>query len=157
MIDFNVKRSLFIILLPMILIAIFMFGCKKGGIVNNEPNIPLEYRGRTVNVQGDIYVQSREITFRVWDHGQIDGDIISLVVNDRVVLDTFELRGPQAIREVVVTLEFGGYNYVMLFAHNEGFIPPNTVALAIDDGVTEQEIILEANLYTNGAYNLIVD
>ncbi|MDE0553710.1 MAG: hypothetical protein OXI24_05820 [Candidatus Poribacteria bacterium] len=39
MLNFDVKRSLFIILLPMIVIAIFMFGCKKDSGIGNDNSI----------------------------------------------------------------------------------------------------------------------
>ncbi len=155
---FAVSIILFSNLAPMIFIAILMLGCGKDSPVNNESNIPSEYRGRLVEDQGTITVQSREVTFRVWDHGRVvDGDIITLIVNDQVLLDTFELKGPDAKQQVAVTLEFTGYNYLLLFAHNVGSIPPNTVGLSIHDGMTEQSFELEANLSTNGAYNIVVE
>lgn len=127
-----------------------LFGPEK----NDEPNVPLTFNGRPVNVLGTITVQSKDITFFTWDSGLIDGDIISLVVNGTTVLSNYELTGNKF--PVQVALEFEGYNYVMLFAHNEGDIPPNTAALSVDDGVIEQDLILSADLSTNGAYNVIV-
>ena len=63
---FAVSIILFSNLAPMIFIAILMLGCGKDSPVNNESNIPSEYRGRLVEDQGTITVQSREVTFRVW-------------------------------------------------------------------------------------------
>lgn len=120
-----------------------------------EPNVPDTYSGRSVDVQGTVYVSSKNVTFRVWDSGQIDGDIITLVVNGNEVLSYYTLTGTK--RDISVTLDNNGYNYVLLYAHNEGSIPPNTAALSIDDGVTEQDLVLSANLTTNGAYNIVVE
>ena len=140
------------------IIAIFLFGCGKGVVNNEEPNVPFEYQGRLVEVQGTLRVQSREVTFRTWDAGRlVDGDIISLVVNDKIVLDTFVLKGPEEKQEIQVTLDFDGYNYVLLFAHNEGTVSPNTIGLSIEDGSEVQVIEIAANLETNGAYHIIVE
>jgi hypothetical protein len=121
----------------------------------SEPNVPSTYRGRSVNVQGTVTVSSKNVTFRVWDSGVIDNDIITLVVNGDDVLSNYTLTGTK--RDISVTLDNKGYNYVLLFAHNEGDIPPNTAALSIDDGTTEQTLVLSADLSTNGAYNIIVN
>jgi hypothetical protein len=121
----------------------------------DTPNMPDSYNGRPVDDQGTIYVSNKNVTFNVWDSGQIDGDIITLVVNDKEVISYYTLTGFK--KSVSVTLSNKGYNYVLLYAHNEGSLPPNTAAVSIDDGSGEQTIILSANLSTNGAYNIVVE
>ena len=141
------------------LAALVLTGCESSTepVVNDVPNVPSMWEGRPVQVLGTITVQSSDVIFLTWDSGNlIDGDIISLVVNDRVVLSEYELLGPGNKLELPVTFEFLGFNYVLLFAHNEGDVPPNTAALSVDDGVTVQELILRADLETNGAYNVRV-
>jgi hypothetical protein len=41
--------------------------------------------------------------------------------------------------------------------NNEGSISPNTAAIDLDDGTTYQNLLLNANLTTNGAMDIIVD
>ncbi len=122
---------------------------------NDEPIVPPSLNGRPVETLGTITVSSKTVTFLTWDSGRIDGDVISLFVNGREILSRYELTATP--RSIPVTLDHNGYNYVALFAHNEGDIPPNTAALAVNDGVTEQQLVLSANLLTNGAYNIIVN
>lgn len=125
--------------------------------MNDVPNVPSVCVGRPVQVSGTITVRSSDVTFLTWDSGNlIDGDIISLIVNGRVVLSEYELQGPGSKREVPVNLEFEGFNYVLLFAHNVGEVPPNTAALSVDDGLSVQDLVLSADLATNDAYNVIV-
>jgi hypothetical protein len=124
---------------------------------NEEPNVPDFFAGRNVQVQGTATVTSREVTFYLWDSGTIDDDIISFYVNGKKQVDTHTLRGPNSKREVKVTLEYEGYNYILLYAHNEGTISPNTCAISYDDGFGEQRITLSADLQTNGAYNFVVE
>jgi hypothetical protein len=106
-------------------------------------------------VLGTVSVTNKNVTFNVWDSGQIDGDIISLNVNGNWVLENYTLGATK--RAISVTLPSRGYSYVVLYAHNEGSLPPNTAALSINDGTREQNLVLSANLQTNGAYNLRVN
>ena len=118
-------------------------------------NIPATYGDRPVEVQGTINVSSKEVTFKTWDSGQIDGDIITLVVDGKVILSNYSLLGTK--KSIAVTLDNLGYNYVMLYAHNEGSISPNTAALSVTDKAgNEKELVLSANLSTNAAYNIVV-
>jgi hypothetical protein len=146
----------------IILISIFNTGCIGDyienytgyGTINNEPNVPDTYNGRPVDVQGTLYVNNKNVTFYVWDSGSIDGDIISLIVNGKELVSYYTLTGSK--KAVYATLN-KGYNYVLLYAHNEGNVSPNTAALSIDDGSGEQQIILSANLSTNAAYNIVLN
>lgn len=73
------------------------------------------------------------------------------------IYSTETLDGPSDKIEVNTTLEYNGYNYILLYAHNEGSIAPNTAAIRIDDGVSTEDFTLQSNLSTNGAVDLIID
>lgn len=124
---------------------------------NEVSIIPDSFLNRQNKYLGTVELSNREITISVWDHGQIDGDIISIYVNGKVLIAEKTLNGPIDKFVVKTTLEYNGYNYLLLFAHNEGSIPPNTASISINDGVDTREFILEANLQTNGTVDLIVD
>lgn len=130
--------------------------CDLTGVpTNDEPNVPSMLDGRPVDVQGTITVASRDIVVRVWDGQTIDGDVISLYLNGKKVLNSFELTGSQ--HAISLTLDFEGYNYIAMWAHNEGDIPPNTAAMSIDDGTGERLVTLSADLQTNAALNVVVE
>jgi hypothetical protein len=116
--------------------------------------IPSSSAGRTNDVQGTIYVKSKNVLFKVWDSGTIDEDIISLGVNGSWVLQGYTLTATK--KSINATLNGGGYSYVLLYAHNVGSIAPNTAAVSVWDGFTEQTLVLSADLSTNGAYNIVV-
>ncbi|HXG39292.1 MAG TPA: hypothetical protein VNL36_11035 [Bacteroidota bacterium] len=118
------------------------------------PIVPQSFAGRPVQVQGTAYVKNYNVTLRVWDSETIDGDIISLAVNGQWVLQNYTLTGTKY--NVPVVLNRSGYSYILLYAHNEGSISPNTAAVSLWDGVSEQTLVLSANLRTNGAYNVVV-
>jgi hypothetical protein len=149
------KNLLTIAILVTALTLSSCFGNYLNYSVQLDPNVPDTYDGRDVNILGTIYVSSKNVTFYVWDSGSIDGDIVSLIVNGNTVLDEYTLTGSEY--SVDVSLSNSGYNYVMLYAHNEGDIPPNTCALDIDDGYDRQSLTMSADLYENGAYNIYVE
>lgn len=123
-----------------------------------EPNAPSTYSSRPNEEQGEYHVTSRNVTFYVWDDGNlIDGDIISLIVNNNTVIDEYELKGPGEKKSVNVTLDNNGYNWVLLYAHNEGTSPPNTCAVTCDDGSSEQKFNISSRLDSNGFVYIIVD
>lgn len=119
-----------------------------------EPNVPTTFAGRPVEVQGTIELSSPNVTIYVWDSGQIDGDVVSLALNNRWILQGFTLTGNKYA--IHTTLNATGYSYLLLYAHNEGTISPNTAAVSIDDGSGEQVLTLSADLATNSAVNLLV-
>lgn len=120
----------------------------------DSPNVPSTFNGRPVETQGTVYVNSKDVTFYVWDSEIIDGDRISLIVDGDTILSDYTLTGTK--RAIAHKLDNKGYNYVLLYAHNVGSLPPNTAALSIDDGDKEQVLVLSADLQTNGAYSIFV-
>lgn len=120
--------------------------------VNTTSVIPSTTSGRPNNYLGCVQINSRITSIEVWDHGQIDGDIVSILANGTTIIDEVELDGPNNPVQVDYDFGFNGFNYVTLYAHNLGDLPPNTCTIAIN-GV---EFILEANLDANGSIDVIV-
>ena len=119
--------------------------------------IPQSFNGRDNVDLGTVYINNTNVNISIWDHGQIDGDIVSIYVNGKLVVDEEVLDGPDFPITFSTDLEYSGYNYVLLYAHNEGFIPPNTCTLSIEDGEVNERFVLESNLSRNGAVNIVVD
>jgi len=153
----------FKLLFALLLLPLLFISCEEeedsdGGdntqvTVNSTSIIPSSSFGRPNNYLGCVEINSRITTIEVWDHGQIDGDIVSIIANGSTIIDERVLDGPN--NPIVVDYDFGynGFNYVTLYAHNLGDIPPNTCTVAIN-GV---EFILEANLDANGSVDVIVN
>lgn len=146
------KIKLTLLLLTCILSFI---GCEDNEpdvLVNSSSIIPSTTEGRTNVNQGCVETDSRIITVSLWDHGTVDGDIVSLFINDRKVVNEITLDGPNNKYNIDLTLENNGYNYISLYAHNLGDISPNTAAISING----EEFSLESNLNRNGAFDVIV-
>ncbi|HNW70253.1 MAG TPA: hypothetical protein PKI01_07620 [Bacteroidales bacterium] len=146
------KKINFILIL-VIIISLSSVSCEK---MVSEPNMPSSYDGRTVDDQGTLYVSDRNIILRAWDNGNIDGDVITLVVNDHVILSNYTLDGISNKKELDVKLDNNGYNYILLFVNNEGSELSCTAALTIDDGTGEQDLVLSSDLTYCGAMSIYV-
>ncbi len=104
--------------------------------------------GRNIKKTKKIIVHSKEIKIRVWDINIEDGDIISVNLNGKWVLDHFQLTNAGSVFEF--TLE-NQRSYLVLHAHNLGEIPPNTAGISITDKYGKQETVLRSNMYESDA------
>lgn len=98
-----------------------------------------------------IKVKSPNITIKVYDHQMVDGDIVSLYLNDHWILEEYSLLKEK--KEIQVTVE-EGENSLILYALNLGKYSPNTAAIIIDDGNKEQQVILESNMKESGTLQI---
>ncbi len=148
------------ILFPIILLfSLLIVSCEEEEsdpepeiLVNTTSIIPSSQMGRVNNYLGCIEISSRITSISVWDHGTVDGDIVSIIANGNTIIDSETLRGPSSPITVDYDFGYNGFNYITLYAHNLGSISPNTCTISIN-GV---EFVLEANLDANGAIDVIV-
>lgn len=79
---------------------------------------------------GEFKTRSKKIIISCRDTGAIDGDMVSIKINDIVVRQALVLEGE--FRNIEVDLQ--QYSNVIVFeALNEGMDPPNTAAFIISD------------------------
>jgi hypothetical protein len=68
----------------------------------------------------------------IWDDGSVDNDSISISVNGRFILTDYSLTNRK--KRVKIVLQ-KGENEIIIHAHNEGSIPPNTARVIIKSGL----------------------
>jgi len=90
----------------------------------------------------------------VYDNGQIDGDIITLIFNGEVILNKQKLSD----KPVVATVKLipGKDNVLTMYAENLGEIPPNTATMRIQNQGKNHTIFLSADDKQNGSIILRV-
>lgn len=103
---------------------------------------------RQIKVERVLEVHNRNLRLRVWDNGAVDGDVCTIFLNGERLLSRY--RVSKYKMTIPVTLKEES-NFLILHAEDLGNIPPNTVAVSVDDGVKEQVIILSSNLNESGA------
>lgn len=105
--------------------------------------------GRAMKRTKRVVVHSKKIRIRLWDINQEDGDIVSVNLNGKWVIDHFQLTNAGKYFEFELV---GQANYLVLHAHNLGEIPPNTAGISVSDGIGgEKEYTLRSNLYESDA------
>ena len=106
-------------------------------------------KNRNVKKGEIIKVKNKAISITVYDHQKDDGDIISLNYNGNYILEKFTLKNEKHKIDVLLDSDKAIPNYLILYAHNLGEVSPNTVAVIVDDGVTQQRFILNADMNTS--------
>lgn len=118
-------------------------------------NIPDQLHGRRVKTGKTVYIENETVDILVYDDEREDGDTISLYLNGEWILQKHALtKKPQEIR---VKLNRYADNYLVLYAHNEGRIPPNTAAIQLKDGKQSKIILLSSDKNHCGAVNFAFD
>lgn len=103
------------------------------------------FQGRTVKEeQAALEVKSRELTIEIWDHKEIDGDIISLFHNGIPILENYTLKNSKYT--LTIEIDPSEDNFLVLHAHNLGSIIPNTAAISVKDRNQNQVRILRSDL-----------
>ena len=115
-------------------------------------SVPVEYQKRVI-------VKSSEVTIYPYDNEKEDGDIVSINVNGVWVRDKYELKNkkPNPSERLLIkcSLNPGGNNYFISKAWNEGSIPPNTLTIEIDDGVSVQIEKINSKIGLSGGIRII--
>ncbi len=106
---------------------------------------------REIKQRKQVTVNTRVVKIFVWDDNQEDGDIISVQLNGKWVIQNFTLT--KAGDEFEVELE-GQQNFLILHAHNLGSIPPNTAGVAILDENGNQQVTMRSNMQVSEALNI---
>ncbi|MEM6262742.1 MAG: hypothetical protein AAGI38_09565, partial [Bacteroidota bacterium] len=114
--------------------------------------MPTRIRDRGVKKQGTVTVTSTEVEIYVWDRGAVDQDTISLNVNGQWLLTEFPITHKR--KKLTVQLTRGTTNFIILYAHNLGRLPPNTASIMVDDGNSQQALHLKSTLGNCGMLNL---
>lgn len=112
----------------------------------NRKNKIKKVRSRKVKDGKTITIDSTRLSITVYDHKRDDGDIVSLNYNGTWILEKFEIDNSKHIVDVFLESGKDAPNYLLLYAHNLGEYPPNTVAIIVDDGKRKQRFILNADM-----------
>jgi hypothetical protein len=116
-----------------------------------KPEVPskLPYTQRKEHLQQTIDVASDSLYLSFYDNGVVDGDSISVYLNDQPIIIGTKLTSVATKKGVFV----GGMNEVklVLVAENLGTIPPNTGLLIIRDGVKSYQVNFTADMQTNAS------
>jgi hypothetical protein len=109
--------------------------CQPGTITLSRTAVPAFKEPPRINVDTGI------IRLDFYDNGEIDGDSISVLVNQATVL-SHQLLGTKPLTAYVRVDEQSPFQQVEMLAENLGRIPPNTALLIITAGAKRYRLFL---------------
>lgn len=113
-----------------------------------EANQP-KYNQRDRNVLKRINVQQGSFKVDLYDDGDIDGDIISAYYNGKPLVENKKLTD-KPLSFTLNTDPSKTENELLIYAENEGNIPPNTALMIVTDGDNRSEVRITADSKKNG-------
>ncbi|MEO6548586.1 MAG: N-acetylmuramoyl-L-alanine amidase [Ferruginibacter sp.] len=120
-------------------------------IEDAQPPAPAnnKYINRTKNVLKRIDIRQPNFKVDLYDDGDIDGDIVSVYYNGKLLLNNKKLT------EKPLTLNLStdpsiAENELLIYAENEGDIPPNTALMIVTEGATRTEVRITSDEKKNG-------
>jgi hypothetical protein len=111
------------------------------------------YTKRKAVLNRELLVESDSVRLSFYDNGEIDGDSISVFVNNQLVLSHqgLEAKAFNIYLHLDSTREL---NEVSMFAENLGKLPPNTALMVVTDGKNRYEVFLSSSLTENATVEL---
>ncbi|MER3497694.1 MAG: hypothetical protein C4308_03165 [Chitinophagaceae bacterium] len=96
------------------------------------------------SIFNEIKVDTGEIKLDFYDNAQLDGDTISVTLDNKPVVSKQRLSTRPLT--VFVKMEFSKLEHeVVMIAHNEGTIPPNTALLIVTAGEKKYRLFLSSD------------
>lgn len=104
----------------------------------------------------EIIVDTGEIRLQFYDNGEIDGDSITVRINDKTVL-THQRLGAEPITTRIRMDLNNTFQEVEMIAENLGSIPPNTALLIITAGKKRYELFLSSSTQKSSKVRFIYE
>jgi hypothetical protein len=104
----------------------------------------------------EIRIDTGTIRLDFYDNAQVDGDTISVRVNDRIVLSHQRLTGKPVTAYINVDVN-NKFHEVEMIAENQGSIPPNTAILIITAGDQRHQLLLNSTDIKNARVRFVYD
>ncbi len=104
-----------------------------------------QYKEREKVVAQELTVDADSIKVDFYDNGEIDGDSISVFLNDKLIAFN-RILTTKSVHFDIPLDPTRDINEITMFADNLGSIPPNTALMLVNDGKKRYEIRLTSNL-----------
>ena len=117
-------------------------------VLNNPPVVSIQtpeqkFKTRTNLLVTEIPLAGDSIELRFYDNAEIDGDSISLFLNERLIFSHIRLTG-QAYKVKLAVTDLANDNQLVMVAENLGTIPPNTSYMVAEVNGKRYEARLES-------------
>ena len=109
---------------------------------------------RETEIIQNVFFKSDSLVLKLYDHGVIDGDTVTVVLNGKVIAARQGLKGKAIISVIHMTPELGDSLLLVMYAESLGTIPPNTGVLVVLDGDDRYEIRFQGTKQKSSAIRL---
>ncbi len=139
--------------------------CEPGTIVLNrfdratfkpELKLPPSLTKRKAELVKEIKVDTGTIKIEFFDNGQIDGDTVSVYVNNMPVV-SYQMLKTQPIRINVRVDQRRTMQEVIMVGENLGSIPPNTALMIITAGTKRYQLYLTSDEQKNAMVRFVYE
>ncbi len=107
-----------------------------------RPLPQVDFAERRTDTLATLHTHQHRITLRLWDDAEIDGDTISVFLNEVPVLSGHALT-KKPLR-LAMDLR-NGWNYLLVVAHNEGRVAPSTASCIVRRGKGKEELLIKTS------------
>jgi len=121
--------------------------------VESPPIDALAMEARKANEYQVFKVNKRNVKLILWDNGEIDNVSISVMLNGQYVLTNYKLTKDK--KKLKIRLQPGS-NQLIVMAHNEGTIPPNTAQCKMHCGRKKWDFAVSCGLKANAGIEIVV-
>ena len=104
-----------------------------------------QFKEREKVVAQELTVEADSIKVDFYDNGEIDGDSISVFLNDKLIAFN-RILSTKSVHFDITLDSAKETNDLSMFADNLGSIPPNTALMVVNDGKKRYEVRLTSNL-----------
>ena len=118
-----------------------------------DKSLEESFKKRNNVLSKELEISSDSVRLSFYDNGDIDGDSISVFVNNQPVL-TKQSLSAQALNIYLKLDSTKAVNEISMFAENLGIYPPNTALMVVNDGEHRYEVYLSSNLSQNAVVRL---
>lgn len=121
-----------------------------------KPNLPRTLTDRKNELVREIRVDTGQVRIDFYDNGVVDGDTISVYVNDMPVISGKMLTAKPVTTFITMDLQRTVQEVVMV-GENLGSIPPNTALMIITAGEKRYQLYLTSDEKKNALVRFIYD
>ena len=123
---------------------------ESGKAKNISENTKDKLAKRTYQVIKVIEVSQSNIKVDIYDNGQVDGDVVSIYLNEKQLVSSKMLTAQPITLQIKVDENEDVYDLIM-YAESLGSIPPNTALMIVTTATQRYEINISSNEQTSGA------
>lgn len=121
-----------------------------------KPDLPPKLENRKAELVREIFVDTGNIKLDFYDNGQIDGDTISVYVNNFPVVSNMMLTIKPVTTNVRIDLKRPVQEVIMV-GENLGSIPPNTALMIVTAGDKRYQLYLTSDDKKNALVRFIYE